>query len=401
MTHAKQGAALSGLAKLTLVALLAAPALFSHSSGSDGAENRRMAPPPQRPASVEEALKYSASFDAWARDNFSLREALVRLNTRVRYHLFGVYPTNQVIQGREGRSFLTTSHPLVPPYDDVFSSCGYQRELTGMLNQQIGRLLTLSRERGIQAKLLVVPSSPVVHVDQLPAWTSALCHTATPPMARWLAQPGLDPALRRDVAYPLEQMRAAARETDLFPRTFFHWGGAGPRLVAEWSLGQFYGARPEQATPYTSGKQWLPSDVSHLFPGLERRSEVEVMDLDASGIAACHGAACFPGGPAVLEKFELALYRNPKAARGRLLLITDSFGPPAAPWFARYYRETVLFNVNTLYLLEGPRQERDLERVRRFLFDGREGDDVVVMYHDATVHAKRIALDFPKLLPGF
>lgn len=393
--------AFSALAKTLLVALLAAPAIVTWTAPQREAENRRMAEPPHRPNSVEEALHYSAAFDAWANDNFSLRAALVRLNTRLRYALFRQYPTNQVAHGREGRAFLTTAHPLVPPYDAVFSACGYQHDVGDVLDTEIPRLLALSRERGITANLLVVPSAPAVHVDQLPRWASALCHTATPPMQRWLAQPQLGDAVRSHVAYPLAQMRAASRETDLFPRTFFHWGGAGPRLTAEWTLRQFYGATPEQATPYVSHKQWLPSDIGHLFPGLDQPSEVDVMDLPASGIEACYGAPCFKDGPAVLQKFELVRLRNPHAPRGRLVLISDSFGPPAAPWFARYYKETVLFNANTLYLLDPVKDAAELEQVRQFVFADAAASDFIVLYHDATVHAKRIALDFQKLLPGF
>jgi hypothetical protein len=399
MQSVKHHQALSVLAKALLVALLATPAIATLSTKQREGENRRMAEPPQRPTSVEEALKYSASFDAWANDNFSLRAALVRLNTKVRYKLFGQYPTSQVVQGREGRTFLTTSHPAAPAYAMVFSACGYHTDgVTEVVDAHIRRLLSLSRERGIAANLLVVPSAPAVHVDQLPRWASTLCHTATPPMQRWLAQPGVAAAMQQHVAYPLEQMRAASRDTDLFPRTFFHWGGAGPRLTAEWTLRQFYGVEPSAATPYISHKEWLPSDIGHLFPGIKRPSEVDVMDMAASHIDFCYGARCFDHAPPILKDFEVIRLRNHYAPRKRLVLITDSFGPPAAPWFARYYKEVLLFNANTLYLVK---QDTDMEPVRQFVFADAAGTDFIVLYHDATVHAARIKQDFSQLLPGF
>lgn len=398
MQSVQHNKALSALAKALLVLLLATPAIATLSSKQREGENRRMAEPPHRPTSVEEALKYSASFDAWANDNFSLRAALVRLNTKVRYKLFGQYPTGQVVQGQEGRTFLTTSHPAAPAYAMVFSACGYQTEVTDLLDAHIKRLLSVSREQGIEANLLVVPSSPAVHVDQLPQWASALCHTATPPMQRWLAQPGIPDAVRQHVAYPLQQMRDASRETDLFPRTFFHWGGAGPRLTAEWTLRQFYGVQPSEATPYVSRKEWLPSDIGHLFPGIKQPSEVDVMDMAASHIDYCYGAACFDQPPVILKDFEVIRLRNHNAPRKRLVLITDSFGPPAAPWFARYYQEILLLNANTLYLVK---QEADMEQIRQFVFADVARSDVIVLYHDATVHAARIKQDFSRLLPGF
>lgn len=398
MQSVQHNKALSALAKALLVAVLVTPAIATMSSKRGDGENRRMAEPPQRPTSVEEALKYSASFDAWANDNFSLRAALVRLNTKVRYKLFGQYPTAQVVDGQQGRTFLTTSHPAAPAYAMVFSACGYQTDVTDTIDAHIKRLLSLSRERGIAANLLVVPSAPAVHVDQLPPWAGALCKTATPPMQRWLAQPGIDASVRQHVAYPLEQMRAASRETDLFPRTFFHWGGAGPRLTAEWTLRQFYGVEPSAATPYVSRKEWLPSDIGHLFPGIKRPSEVDVMDMPASHIDFCYGSRCFDNAPAILKDFEVIRLRNPDAPRKRLVLVTDSFGPPAAPWFARYYKEVTLLNANTLYLVK---QESDMEQVRQFAFADAANTDFIVLYHDATVHAARIQQDFSKLLPGF
>jgi hypothetical protein len=204
--------------------------------------------------------------------------------------------------------------------------------------------------------------------------------------------------MQQHVAYPLEQMRAASRETDLFPRTFFHWGGAGPRLAAEWTLRQFYGVPPSAATPYVSRKEWLPSDIGHLFPGIKQPSEVDVMDMAASHINYCYGAVCFDQPPAILKDFEVIRLRNQYAPRKRLVLITDSFGPPAAPWFARYYQETVVFNANTLYLAK---QEADMEQVRQFVFADAANTDFIVLYHDATVHAARIKQDFSQLLPGF
>lgn len=398
MQSVQHNKALAALAKALVVALLATPAIATLSNKQREGENRHLAEPPQRPTSVEEALKYSASFDAWANDNFSLRAALVRLNTKVRYHVFGQYPTAQVVQGETGRTFLTTSHPAAPAYASVFSACGYQTEVTGVIDAHTRRLLSLSRERGIHTNLVVVPSAPAVHADELPAWASALCRTATPPMQRWLAQPGLDAGVRQHVAYPLEQMRTAARETELFPRTFFHWGGAGPRLTAEWTLRQFYGVEPDAATRYTSRKEWQPSDIGHLFPGVRRPSEVDMMDMAASHIDYCYGSRCFEQAPPILKDFEVIRLRNGYAPRKRLVLITDSFGPPAAPWFARYYKETVLFNTNTLYLVK---QEADMEQLRQFVFADAAETDFIVLYHDATVHAARIGQDFAKLLPGF
>lgn len=320
---------------------------------------------------------------------------LVRLHTRVRFGLFGQYPTSQVVRGREGRTFLTSAPLPAPVFSSAFAACGYQQDgsIDNMLDGQIKRLLSLSRERCL--KLLVAPSSPAVNVDQLPRWASHLCHTATPPMQRWMTQGGR--GLARDVAFPLEQMRAASRETDLFPRTFFHWDGAGPRMAAEWTLRQFYGDAAGQPTPYVSHKQWLPSDIGHLFPGLKQPSEVDVIDMATSGIDICYGPGCFEHAPPVAKDLDIRRLSNARAPR-RLVIISDSFGAPAAPWFARYYRDTVLFNANSLFY---PKPAEPMDQVRDFVFADPANTDFIVMYHDATVYARRIGQDFSLLMPGF
>jgi hypothetical protein len=382
------------VSKLLLVALLAVPALYAPTPAADG-ENRRMAAAPSAPASVAELLAYPPRIDAWVNDHFGLRDALVRLNTRLRYRLFGQFPTPQVIAGREGRIFMATYQPAAAAYSGVFSACGYQQDLTAQLSGEIERNLGLLLAQGINARLLVVPSSPVVHSAQLPAWLSRACPAAGTPMSKLLAAGTLTPAVRERVDYPLALMQQAAASGDVFPRTFFHWGGLGPRLVSDWLVPHAHPGMSLRGAAYVSAPQQKPSDIGHIFPGLRLDSTVETLDLAKSGIEQCWGAACYPEMADVLAKFgESARYRNPAAPLGRLVMMSDSYGPPSWPWFARYYREVVAVNTNSMDALK----PADLARLRAFLFSNPD-DEVLVLYHDATVHAGRLSQDFKLLMP--
>lgn len=380
--------------KVLLVALLALPALYAPKPVGDG-ENRKLAPVPERPSNAAELLAYPARIDAWINDHFGLRETLVRLNTRLRYRLLGQFPSPQVIAGHDGRVFMATYDPKAPAYSGLFSACGYQQDLTarlaGDVNQHFSRLLA----QGVNARLLVVPSSPVVYSAQLPGWLARACAADKTPMSKLLASNALEAVVRGRVDYPLPLMQSAAADGDVFPRTFFHWGGYGPRVVSDWEVPRMHPGAALKGTTFVSEAQAKPSDIGHVFPGLRLGSTVEVMDLAKSGIDLCWGPACYPELADVLAKFgESARYRNPAAPLGRLVMLSDSFGPPAWPWFARYYREVVAVNTNSMDVLKP--EER--ARLRAFLFGNRE-DEVLLLYHDVTVHSGRLSQDVQLLLP--
>ncbi|MYM68454.1 hypothetical protein GTP45_16680 [Pseudoduganella sp. FT55W] len=388
-------------AKLLLVALFGIPAVLYLPRASDKGpnENRHLAPWPKLPDSVAALPVFNAQIDAWVNDHFGLRDQLVVLNTRLRYALFRQFPTHQIIEGKEGRLFLSTYQPQEPPYSGILSICGYGNSYAPLLERDINRLVEVTQREGINARLLVVPSSPVVNTRQLPSWVARLCNTTSPLMQQVLASPTLSPQARDKIYYPLNEMRQAAAEEELFPRTFFHWAGRGPRLVSDWTEQRFWGMQPQQATPYVSERQVKPSDVGQVFRGLEKPSQVEVMNTGASGIEMCESPACFGEAlqPALSKVGEVSRYRNPKAPRGRLVLISDSFGLPAAIWFARYYKEVAHIGTNSIEQLN----PAELEQLRHLVFDGRATDDVLVLYHDGTAQARRISKDFKALLPGF
>lgn len=385
--------------KALLVALLALPALYVPKPAAVG-ENRSLAAAPAKPSNLTELLAYPAGLDAWINDHFGLRDALVRLNTRLRYRLFGQLPGVQAISGKDGRVFLSAYQPKAQPYSGIFIVCDYQqKDVVPEMVREINRLTEVMAARGLNVSLLVVPSAPVVQKTQLPDWLAARCDPHQLPIDRALASGQLTPRARARLYFPLAEMQTAvAAGADLFPRTFFHWGGAGPRLVTDVLVPQLAGTPGLKGTQVVSAPQQRQSDIQHLFPGVRLYSTVDVMNEAASSIEACLGPGCFSEMMPVFSKFgEVGHYRNPKAPLGRLVLISDSFGLPSWPWFARFYREVVAVNINGIENLGPP----DLAKVRDFLFTRQADDQVLVMYHDGTMYAERIKHDFPLLLPEF
>jgi hypothetical protein len=387
-------------AKAILLGLLMVPAAVALlPGGAKNTEQRHLSPTPALPHSVPEALKYPGQLDAWVNDNFGLRASLLALHKQIRFSLFGQFPTIQVISGKDGRIFLSAHQKTDPPYSAIFSSFGYQIDPAPVITDQINHFSTLVRSRGLDARLLIVPSSSVVHADQLPGWLRTRVDPASIPMLKVLESPRLEAAARDKLYFPYKEMRAeAAAGMDVFPKTWFHWMGDGPRTVAGLTMERFWGTGKDQGVPLATKIEKMPSDLSHMFPGIELGSEVRAIDYQASAVEACIGPTCFGETlrPTMEKLWQMSTYRNPKAPRGRLVIVSDSFGLPVAGWYSRYYKEVVHLCTNNMDQLA----EQELQPIRTYLFDEAKGGDLLFLYHDVTVHAGRIGADAALLLPA-
>jgi hypothetical protein len=284
------------------------------------------------------------------------------------------------------------------PYSAIFSSFGYQIDPAPAIADQINRFSALTGGRGLDAKLLIVPSSSVVHADQLPDWLRTRVDPASIPTLKVLGSARLEADARKNLYFPYMEMRAeAAAGMDVFPKTWFHWMGDGPRMVAGLTMERFWDTGKDRGVPLATKIEKMPSDLSHLFPAIELGSQVRAIDFQASGVEVCMGPACFGETlrPTMEKLWQMSTYRNPRAPRGRLVIVSDSFGQPVAGWYSRYYKEVVHVCTNNMEQLS----EQELRPIRQYLFGEAKGGDVLFLYHDVTVHAGRIGTDTALLLP--
>jgi hypothetical protein len=246
--------------------------------------------------------------------------------------------------------------------------------------------------------LLIVPSSSVVHADQLPDWLRAHVDPASIPTLKVLGAPRLEAAARDNLYFPYKEMRAAAAGMEVFPKAWFHWMGDGPRTVAGLTMERFWGVDKDQGVPLVTKIEKMPSDLSHLFPGIALSSQVRAIDFQASGVEVCMERTCVGEAlrPMLEKLWQMSTYRNPKAPRGRLLIVSDSFGQPVAGWYSRYYKEVVHVCTNFMDQLS----EQELRPIRTYLSGKAKEGDVLFLYHDVTVHAGRIGADAALLLPS-
>lgn len=388
------------LAKIVIVGLMAVPlaATFLGAPAASG-EQRKLAAAPAAPTSVREALALPAALDPWINDHFGWRIRMVEAYTRLRHDLFGRFPTNQVIGGRDGRIFLAAHNRAGEgePYTAIALACGWHYKDVPRIAEEANRFSRLFDAAGIDAKLLIVPSAPIVYLEQLPAWQTERCTAAGAPAYKMLAYPGLDARARERIWFPLNEMRAIRGRDAMFPLTFFHWSGAGPQAVAGMTQERFWKRPASGGTPIPLVYKRLPSDVHFLFPGIEHDSVAGEPDFTGTTITSCYGPDCFPGMKSIMEKLVVA-GRFTNTAPGlapRLVMITDSFGYAGAPWFSRYYSEVVYLSTNGL----AQATPEEVAQLRALLFRPGSGDEVLYLYHDATVYSNRVASDLGTLRP--
>ncbi|MDM5178188.1 hypothetical protein PO883_13400 [Massilia sp. DJPM01] len=381
--------------QLAVVAVLAVPGVVSVIDARTKPNDPNLAQLPPRPASLHALGEAPPKVTAWINDHFGYRSELVKMNNRLRFKVFREFPSVQVTSGRHGRYFLTAHSTTDRPFQAVLSTC------SGVLPDPaivpyINRMFDTYRAAGLAPRLLLVPSAPVVHPEDLPRWLAPRCMGTDTGVAAMLASRALAPASSAAMLYPLAQMREIKQGATLFPKTWFHWTGEGLDQVVRLSLATFWHRPLDQAPPLQTKKYMHHSDVSHLFDGVSLESEIVEPDLAASQVTGCFGETCFPEVEAGKVLRDVSRFGNPKAQARRLLIISDSFGSKVSPWYARYYREVEHFATNNIDLLS-PAQ---LTALRTYMYRNPDQTDILLLYHDGNaVYTDMLRYVTERMLP--
>jgi hypothetical protein len=385
-------------ARIAIVCVLALPLLVTlRADPAASAELRQLAPAPALPGRWRQRLAGPAAADAWINDHFGWRAQMVAAYARLRHDLFGRFPTSQVIAGREGRVFLSAHSKQAEPYSAIQLSCGWGFKDRAGIVAEVNWLAHVLQARGIDGRLLIVPSAPAMYSEQLPTWQSERCRPANSPGYQVLAAPALEPAARALVYFPLDEMRAMRARVQFIPLTFFHWMGSGSQAVAAMTEEHFWHRRKDFGKPIPLVARRKPSDIQWMFPGIEHDSIADEPDYSGTGITACLGADCFPGLKPVMAKLDTAArYTNSAPGlAGRLVMVSDSFGYAAGQAFARYHSEVVQVSTNMLSRLD----RDELAALRELLLRPGSGDQVLFLYHDASMYSDRVRDDMKLLKP--
>ena len=267
-------------------------------------EKRSLAPFPSFGATP--ARELPARLDAWVRDHFGLRDALIRAANRFRVKALHSSPVKNVILGRDGwlfyaaygdgadiRDFL--GHlPLAPAELAARKQTIEQRAATLAAHGVTYLFVVAPNKQTIypdKTDLLRGPLRPVTRLDQLAAY-----------LAREPRIPFLD--LRATLA-------AARAERDVYFRTDSHWNFYGGFLAFRAILDRLAALRP---------------DVPHVAA-----SDVEFVDRPASGGDVAALLSMTDDWPDVTQEWE---WRGRTVASPlRVVLLGDSFAEYVYPYF--------------------------------------------------------------------
>ena len=154
----------AALAFLALAAPLAIGLLLPDSAASVLKEGRRPAPAPGVPASLTELAGWPGAADAYLKDRFGLRQALLHAYRELTRPMFGSGGTSVMI-GRDGRMFylgdemVRQSAGLVVRDQRVAESVALVAEIAAALER-----------KGVRFLVAVPPNASTILQDDLPAW---------------------------------------------------------------------------------------------------------------------------------------------------------------------------------------------------------------------------------------
>lgn len=382
-------------AKIWIIAMLALPAVLSVQRAMSNAADPNLSQLPARPATLADWTAAPARLTTWVDDHFGGRKNFIRLGTFVRFHLFHEFPTIQMTAGQHGRYFLAAHGTNVAPYQAITTVCG-----KGVANATtipyLNRMFGAFHAAGLQPKLLVVPSAPAVHPEDVPRALVAECSSEHTAVTTVMASPELRAEASANMFYPLREMRQIKKTAILFPDTWFHWTGAGLDQVARLSLTHFWQRPLDQGPALKTRSHLAGSDVSHLFEGISLKSQIVEPDLDASHVKGCFGPDCFPDVAAARILQDVSRFDNPAAPARRLLIVSDSFGVKIAPWYARYYRQVEHMATNRVDQLTPPQRDE----LKTFLYRDPGNTDILILYHDGGAMYDTLRLGTENLLPA-
>ncbi|MBJ7262272.1 MAG: hypothetical protein JHC61_00385 [Burkholderiaceae bacterium] len=386
----------SPLAGWLLVLALSVPvAIAGFSLPTMQAENRVFAQWPGVPRTLDAVLSWPARVSHYVNDQFGLREPLIRLNNVLRYEVFNE-ASKDILVGERGWLFRAADGAHAPLNAMVMQSCGLASPLWNADYQAnvIDQVLDKARSRGFSARFLIVPSALTVYRDHLPGWLQQFCGNSYP-SREIIASSFLSDENRARVMYPVARMLADRSVYAVYPQSNFHWDGETPRRqaaeIAELS-------DRITATPLSiRSVEKIPENIGAALIGIPSPpNRVVEPDFSGSNIDACTDQdGCFGDVDDLAKRLLIvSRYRNAMAAPGKLVIVSDSFGPQLSSWMAPYYREVVQFATNQIRTLN----PTDMQRLASFAFS-EPGGDLLFVYNELNVSETRLISHLESLVP--
>ncbi|MEL6691649.1 MAG: hypothetical protein AAFQ12_01255 [Pseudomonadota bacterium] len=330
---------------------------------------------------------YFRALQKWYADRvgFSIRSSLIRRS--VSFHLFKDSPVPNVQIGKTGMLFLTAHGPVSDRLSIEHSCPATDRwpSLYEKTQADWRRIQTQFRAKELDPYLLIFPSKKVLYPDYLPRSVPiGLRERCEKTAGRDAPIAHLARAFPNHVldAYPV--LYPHKDKPHFYPPENFHADGeaAARGVEAMISLVTADGT-PYETTEHFSVRE-SKSDLSYLLGfslANQIRQIVRFDPAELNTIAAYEAAVQKILGEPVWAK----RYQNEAALRDKkVMLITNSFGIRAAPYFARHFKHVDAVSTNRL-----TEPEQHDVFFRQLVFDAGY-DHVVFILHDESVFKRRL-----------
>lgn len=355
---------------------------FDRPTTVDPTENRTLAGVPTLPANAADLLSFPSRAEAYANDHLPSRAQLIGINNQVRYNLFSEVASPQITVGRDNHLFFN-SHTAQDPLSMIRFLCGESTDEARIdkIAHRLSSVLSAITARAPSSTVMFVPTKSVIYFEEMPVWLQERCRQSVPAMPRVLARlADLAPANRQHVHYPAEAMRAMRANVEIYPRTNFHWVGAGARAVADDTAATLFSQRPRQHLEVHPVV--VRSDLQAFVPGVPLSASSEVVDFAGAGITACRGGSCFPEfGEAAPVLGDIGRFESRYNAGPRLLILSDSFGAGIAGYFSAYFGSVWHVSGNEAQRLS----KEQLKKVRTAVLDTFAPQHILYIVHDFSV----------------
>lgn len=194
-------------------------------------ENRRLAPEPGQPSSLDEWIAWPAKVEAWFKDGFGLRNSLIAWHSTLMLDYLGVSPNKDVLIGKQGWLYFgisknVDSYRCLAPFTPA--------ELKVQVAEAKRRQQWLAK-RNIRYGHVWVPIKANIYPEFLPDGLTKLDQPCR--LQQWIAAVGKAGIPVLDLTEALKAAKAAD-PFEIYYRTDTHWNPRGAwhgyQAMAPW-----------------------------------------------------------------------------------------------------------------------------------------------------------------------
>lgn len=297
-------------------------------------ENRKLAPEPGSPATVDEWIDWPAKVEAWFKDYFGLRNSLIAWHSALMLDYLGVSPNKDVLIGKNGWLFLGANKNIdafrcLAPY----SAADLQIQVAEATRRQ--RWLA---KRNIRYGHVWVPVKANLYPEFLPDGLTKLDQPCR--LQQWTAAVGKAGVPVLDLTDALKTAKAQD-PFEIYYRTDTHWNPRGAwhgyRAMVPWLQKLLPGLRTlrEDQVRFLQRSD-RGGDLARMLDLQERYRGtdpfLELLPSEAQEVATTAKAD---------KGVNLHTYSCPNCGKQRAVLLHDSFGNHLRPYLAATFSHLV------------------------------------------------------------